>query len=110
MLWVPVDASGQDAMPSFCPCTTEMVDLYRRTAEGGLAAGQRRLGALYEYGEGVPRDYLLAYMWYNLAAAQGTFGAGRDRDDLEERLTREQIAEAQRMSREWLEAHPPGGN
>ena len=26
------------------------------------------------------------------------------------RMTREQIAEAQRMSREWLEAHPPGGN
>jgi hypothetical protein len=22
MLWVPVDASGQDAMPSFCPCST----------------------------------------------------------------------------------------
>jgi len=25
-------------------------------------------------------------------------------------MTREQIAEAQRMSREWLEAHPPSGN
>jgi len=29
---------------------------------------------------------------------------------IEQRRTREQIAEAQRMSREWLEAHPPGGN
>jgi len=28
----------------------------------------------------------------------------------EQRMTREQIAEAQRLSREWLEAHPPGGN
>jgi len=26
----------------------------------------------------------------------------------ESRMTREQIAEAQRLSREWLEAHPPG--
>ena len=26
------------------------------------------------------------------------------------RMTPEQIAEAQRLSREWLEAHPPGGN
>jgi hypothetical protein len=25
-------------------------------------------------------------------------------------MTREQIAEAQRLSREWIEAHPPGGN
>ena len=29
---------------------------------------------------------------------------------IEQRMTREQIAEAPRMSREWLEAHPPGGN
>ena len=99
MLWVPVDASGKDA---------EAVDLYRRAADGGLAAAQRNLGALYEDGEGVPRDYLLAYMWYNLAAAQGNVIAGRDRDDLEERLTREQIVEAQRMSTEWIAAHPDG--
>ena len=26
------------------------------------------------------------------------------------RMTREQIAEGQRLSREWFEAHPPGGN
>ena len=26
------------------------------------------------------------------------------------RMTREQIGEAQRMSREWLEAHPPGAS
>ena len=25
-------------------------------------------------------------------------------------MTREQITDAQRMSREWIEAHPPGGN
>jgi len=25
-------------------------------------------------------------------------------------MSPEQIAEAQRLSREWLEAHPPGGN
>ena len=25
-------------------------------------------------------------------------------------MTREQMAEAQRLSTEWLEAHPPGGN
>jgi hypothetical protein len=25
-------------------------------------------------------------------------------------MTCEQITEAQRLTREWLEAHPPGGN
>ena len=67
----------------------------------------------YINGKGVPEDSVLAYMWYNLAAAQGGEAGERaqsNKDLLEERMTREQIAEAQRLSREWLEAHPPGGN
>ena len=52
----------------------------------------------------------LAYMWYNLAAPQGRRGAQGNKDILEERMTREQISEGQRLTREWLEAHPPGGN
>jgi len=65
---------------------------------------------MYATGEGVPKDDVLAYMWYNLAAAQGKQLAARLKDSIEERMTREQIDEAQRLSREWLEAHPPGGN
>jgi hypothetical protein len=65
---------------------------------------------MYELGEGVPEDIVLAYMWYNLAAAQGNETAQSNKDRTERRMTREQIAEGQRMSREWLEAHPPGGN
>ena len=63
-----------------------------------------------EAGDGGPEDDVLAYMWYNLAQAQGLGPAGYNKDFIEERMTREQIAEAQRLSREWLEAHPPGGN
>ena len=53
---------------------------------------------------------MLAYMWYNLAAAQGQQLAVSLKDNIEERMTREQIAEAQRLSTEWQEAHPPDGN
>ena len=69
---------------------------------------------------------MLAYMWWNLAAAQGDAavatvsatglvtsvqgGAQENKDRAEEIMTRAQIAEGQRLSREWLEAHPPGGN
>ena len=65
---------------------------------------------MYADGEGVPEDDVLAYMWYNLAAAQGDEIAQSNKGRLERQMTREQIAEAQRLSREWLEAHPPGGN
>jgi len=40
-------------------------------------------------------------MWYNLAAAQGDRKAAELRAALVDRMTPNQVAEAQRMSREW---------
>jgi len=48
-------------------------------------------------------------MWVNLAAAQGSEDGQEPKNIVAQRMTREQIAEAQRLSREWIEAHPPGG-
>ena len=42
-------------------------------------------------------------MWFNLAAAQGNTVARRNRDTVEKQLTREQIADAQRLSIDWKE-------
>ena len=83
---------------------------YRLAAEQGDAFAQTGLGFLYALGEGVPQDFVLAYMWLNLAAAQGNEAAQGLKDRIAQQMTREQIAEAQRLSREWIEAHPPGGN
>ena len=66
---------------------------------------------MYTNGEGVPQDDVVGYMWWNLSAAQGNETAQRNKDIIEQRMTREQIAEAQRLSREWIETHPrDGGN
>ena len=48
---------------------------FRPLAEGGMAAAQYRLGAMYENGRGVPRDLDQARDWYTRAAAQGYSGA-----------------------------------
>ena len=88
----------------------EAVRWYRLAAEQGDARAQSNLGYHYTNGEGVPKDYVLAYMWYNLAAAQGHDLAQRNKALTEQRMTRAQINEAQRLSREWFEAHPPDGN
>ncbi len=56
---------------------------------------------MYRKGEGVPKDYVQAHMWYTLAAAQGDKDAGEFRDLLAEKMTPAQIAEAQRLAREW---------
>ncbi len=89
----------------------EAVRWYRLAAEQGFAPAQFNLGRMYANGEGVSEDLVLAYMWYNLSAAQGNSFARWDKIIVEQRMTREQIDEAQRLSREWFEAHPQdGGN
>lgn len=65
----------------------------------GSAQAQYRLGAMYDTGEGMPRDLVMASAWYNLAAARGMPEARQARDRLEALLMREQVTEAQRLSR-----------
>jgi TPR repeat protein len=76
-------------------------DIYRVDAEKGNASAQFSLGFMYEIGQGVPQDYVQAYMWFNLAAAQGTRGAAEWRERLATRMTPAQIAEAQKLASEW---------
>ncbi len=75
--------------------------LYRKAAAQGNADAQLNLGTLYNNGQGVTQDYAQAYMWLNLAAAQGQKDAGKRRDILAKQMTPAQIAEAQRLAREW---------
>jgi S1-C subfamily serine protease len=49
----------------------------------------------------VPKDYVEAYKWYSLASAQGNKFAEKYLPNLELRMTPEQIAEAQRLAREF---------
>ena len=80
----------------------------RLAADQADADAQYLLGFMYEKGDGMAEDNVLAYMWYDLAADEGSEIAQDNKNTLEQRMTREQIAEAQRLSREWTEAHPPG--
>jgi TPR repeat protein len=79
----------------------EAVKWYRLAAEQGNAAAQYNLGLMYDNGQGVPQDYVRAHTWFNLAASRGDANGSNNRDIVAKRMTREQIAEAQRMAREW---------
>ena len=76
----------------------EAVRWYRMAAEQGFALAQSSLGAMYANGEGVPENYVLAYAWLNLAAAQGHEGAVSRKAEVEGLMTAAQIAEAQELS------------
>ncbi len=110
----PSEGSEQVTPSASCaalPIESPSLQDVRTCAEQGNARARELLGIRYAAGTGLPVDNVLAYMWLNLAAAQGqSAGAPVFRDLTAERMTREQIAEAQRLSREWLEAHPPSGN
>ena len=77
------------------------VRLNRPLAEQGNANAQYNLGTFYDNGLGVPQDKVRAYMWFSLSAAQGREGAAALRDLIARRMTPAQIAEAQKLAREW---------
>ena len=89
---------------------TPEIDALRACAEAGGTEAQNNLGVMYGTGAGVPQDYVQADMWFNVAVAQSS-GEDRDwrvrnRDIIAAKMTAEQIAEAQRLAREWDAAHP----
>jgi TPR repeat protein len=78
---------------------------YRKAAEQGYAKAQFNLGFMYANGEGVAKNFVLAHMWWNLARAQGHEKASELVELLVKEMTKEQIAEAQRLATEWQEKH-----
>lgn len=80
----------------------EAVKWFTKAAEQGVASAQHYLGKMYWNGYGVPEDYVQAYKWLNLAAAQGDEMAKDGRDALRTSMSSSQVAEAQRLSREFV--------
>ena len=83
---------------------------FQLAAVQGNARGQFNLGASYANGEGVPQHDVTAHMWLALAASRSTDElrdqAVQGRDLVAKRLNASQLAEAQRLAREWDAAHP----
>ena len=79
----------------------EAVKWWRKAAQQGDFNSMFFLALSYRDGEGVPKDITLTYKWFNLSAAAGDKEAGKQRDAMVRTMTPEQIAEAQKMSREW---------
>lgn len=83
----------------------DAVKWYRRAAERRHRKAQYSLGNAYYRDRGVPQDYVQAHMWMDLA---DSVSAGDDlkkyssaRDKVAAKMTPQEIAEAQRLAREW---------
>jgi TPR repeat protein len=84
---------------------TKAAKWFRKAAEQGDAQAQYNLGLMYDKGQGVPQNYILAHMWFNLAVSalegKGRNDAEKIRDLVASKMTPAQIAEAERLAREW---------
>ena len=94
---------------------TEAVRWYRRAAEQGQPVAQFNLAQMYASGDGVQQDDVAAHMWYSVAAAglsNDSGGSSTDararaieaRDALARRMSRADLAEAERLARAWQPA------
>jgi TPR repeat protein len=87
----------------------EAAKLYLRAAEQGYARAQNDIGFMYGFGEGTPpRNDVQAYKWISLAIMHYTAKnqdrldqAIQDRATLKARMSAAQIAEAERLVRDW---------
>lgn len=75
---------------------------YESDAKQGRADALYNLGLAYSTGQGVGVDFVAAHKWFNLAALRGVEEAKRWRAQISGEMDNSQIAEAQRLAREWL--------
>ena len=77
----------------------EAYKLWLPLAEQGNAKAQYNLGLMYVNGQGVPQDYVLAHMWWNLSGSNGYKDAVTNRNIIEKRMSPSQKEKAQEMAR-----------
>jgi TPR repeat protein len=85
----------------------EAVRWYRKAAEQNYADAQHNLGFCYANGIGVAKDYVEGYRWSLLASAQGNEAERVNVTILEDKMTREQIAEGQKLARSFKPQQVP---
>ena len=75
---------------------------FEMEARTGRPEALYNLGLAYSTGQGVTQDYVAAHKWFNLAAMRGINEAKSWRNQIAEEMNAGQIAQAQKLAREWL--------
>lgn len=75
------------------------------TGAGGMPDALFELGLMHCAGRDGALDLVNAHKWFNLAAMRGNEAAKRYRMEISSEMSRAEVAEAQRLAREWLAQH-----
>ena len=74
-------------------------------AQGGTVDALFELGIMHATGREAGVDLVLAHKFFNLAAMRGNAEAKRYRMEISREMDKRQIAEAQKLAREWIRKH-----
>lgn len=91
--------SGKSAWDAGNPA--EALAQWQAAADSGDGRAMLELGRLHQQGVGVLQNFVLAHMWFNLAASRGELEAAKERDSLAAAMTAEQLGDAQKRALEW---------
>ena len=61
---------------------------------------------MYRDGQGVSRDYVTAYAWFNITAVNGNAFAKREKNNIADKMTQEQIGKAKELYKEMVKKNP----
>ncbi len=93
-IWLGLLYSGEGPLKD----NKKAAKFVRLAAEQGHPIAQTMLGSMYLFGEGVPQNYVLSHMWWNLS---GHEGREKNKTLLEKKMTPQQIEEAKELARKW---------
>jgi uncharacterized protein len=105
--WVMDEINAGGLTFAFLYCMAKIFDRQEHEAvavlttqahERGSMLAMGALGYCYAEGQGVPQNFVEAYIWFNLAAAVGLRAAAQDRDRFAEKLVPEQLIQAQHQA------------
>ena len=74
----------------------------RSLAKQNHKKAQGTLGWMYEAGKGVQRDYIMAFVWYDVAVANGHKKARRKRNSVVSKLHQYELRKARALSQKCL--------
>lgn len=81
----------------------DTVEDFEGEAKAGKPHALYQLGLCYSTGQGVEMDLIRAHKYFNLAAMKGVAEARLWRAELAQQMSTNDIAEAQRLARLWLQ-------
>lgn len=79
---------------------SEIAEAHQAARDIGMSDDLYKLGLIYSTGDSV--DLVQAHKWFNLAAARGSEAAKECRRELSMALSASEVAQAQKLAREWL--------